>query len=557
MSLWYESLGLCLDDCREDTEERARCILAHLSMDVPRSWWEHALQTGSVPESFTNILHDLHEELSKTSEFTEDIGFGLLVALAFADDDTDQQKPRFGTVYWECSVEQYLAKAKEILAKRPELGQLGQAIEKRNTFFEPTSKVAGKGADSRDSLKGKKEGSKMVKKDVAFKSKSEADKLTEMFKRGDFDDLIDKELACEIRLTLSAEDRMFFDKESGLTEEDIKFFESTHQAKDKIKIIWDHNKEDFEKKTRTWLTQIMKNKKSIQDNRAKFHQWDPLRIYLSVTDARSGQFSVRFLGQEVAKLRIENNKAFLVIENKHERTNKPYFKCDELKELKAGTYLWTGTEAKIFRANFKSAKEKNTKPYSPEHRVESDFIKEMLKEDRNKFGGNLKNIQPVTIEGMPFQMPLPISASKGVPIARGHGHIDILARRGLGRQVRISVWELKEPNGKIDHVVEQVYIYAVALLYMLRSDSGQCWYELFGFNGKIPAKLDIEAVVAISEKKRENCIKKFQKFIDKNSSYMNVNGDTIKLFMGLYDLDGQGGLGSVNLVPLKPIEKAL
>lgn len=204
--MWYENLGLCLNDCGEDIRERARCILAHLSMDVPRSWWEHALQTGSVPKVYTNILHDLHEELSKTYKSAESIGFGLLVAMAFADDNTDQQLPRFGTVYSKCSVEQYLAKAKEILAKRPELNRLGQAIEKRKTFLNQTH-------SERD------------------KVKSEADKLTEMFERGDFDDSIEKELACEIRLTLSAEDRKFFDKEEGLTEDDIDFFKKLREGK--------------------------------------------------------------------------------------------------------------------------------------------------------------------------------------------------------------------------------------------------------------------------------------------------------------------------------------
>ncbi len=131
MSLWYESLGLCLDDYGEDTKERTKCIFAHLSMDVPRSWWEHALQTGNVPASYVHILQDLHEELLKTFKSTEDIGFGLLVALAFIDDDTDQQKPKFGTVDSECSIEQYLAKAKAKLAKRPELGLLGQVIDKQ------------------------------------------------------------------------------------------------------------------------------------------------------------------------------------------------------------------------------------------------------------------------------------------------------------------------------------------------------------------------------------------------------------------------------------------
>jgi len=43
VSLWYESLGQSLYDCEEDAEQRAKCILEHLSMDVPRFWRERAL----------------------------------------------------------------------------------------------------------------------------------------------------------------------------------------------------------------------------------------------------------------------------------------------------------------------------------------------------------------------------------------------------------------------------------------------------------------------------------------------------------------------------------
>ena len=137
MSLWYQSLSLCLDDCGEDAWKRARCILVHLSMGVPCSWWEHALQAGNVPKSYAYIINGLHEELSNTLE-SEDIGFGLLVAMAFADNDIDKYLPRFGTVNSNCSVEQNMSKVKEILAKRPELGRLGQAIEKRKAFLNKT-----------------------------------------------------------------------------------------------------------------------------------------------------------------------------------------------------------------------------------------------------------------------------------------------------------------------------------------------------------------------------------------------------------------------------------
>ena len=48
MSLWYDSLGMALYDCGDNASEKAKYILAYLSMPVPRSWWEKALQTGDV-----------------------------------------------------------------------------------------------------------------------------------------------------------------------------------------------------------------------------------------------------------------------------------------------------------------------------------------------------------------------------------------------------------------------------------------------------------------------------------------------------------------------------
>ncbi len=55
MSLWYESLGLCLNDCEEDdAEARAECILTHLSMEVPQAWWEQSLKTGRVRKAYVD-----------------------------------------------------------------------------------------------------------------------------------------------------------------------------------------------------------------------------------------------------------------------------------------------------------------------------------------------------------------------------------------------------------------------------------------------------------------------------------------------------------------------
>ena len=131
MSLWLQSLSFSLYDAGDDLESRAKCILSYLSMDVPRSWWERALETNSVPSSYANILGDLRKELLGVPGLPEKIDFSLLVALAFADDDKDKRESKFGYDDSPYSLQEYLDRAREILIARPELDQLERLIDKQ------------------------------------------------------------------------------------------------------------------------------------------------------------------------------------------------------------------------------------------------------------------------------------------------------------------------------------------------------------------------------------------------------------------------------------------
>jgi hypothetical protein len=129
MSLWYESLGMALYDCGDNAAEKAKYILAYLSMPVPRSWWEKALQTGDV-RNWAPILSDLQLELSKSIDFPEQLNASLLVALAFIDDEPQNSSRRFENTASNYTPDEYLDKAKRVLAKRPELARVGDLIEK-------------------------------------------------------------------------------------------------------------------------------------------------------------------------------------------------------------------------------------------------------------------------------------------------------------------------------------------------------------------------------------------------------------------------------------------
>jgi len=131
MSLWLESLSLCLYDCENEPELRAICILSYLAMDIPRSWWEQALETNKIQSSHAAILHDLRKELLDIPELVGKIDSGLLVALAFIDEKGTE--PKFGGTNSSVSVEEYLDEAKKVLIERPELSELGILIDKMNS----------------------------------------------------------------------------------------------------------------------------------------------------------------------------------------------------------------------------------------------------------------------------------------------------------------------------------------------------------------------------------------------------------------------------------------
>lgn len=182
-----------------------------------------------------------------------------------------------------------------------------------------------------------------------------------------------------------------------------------------------------------------------------------------------------------------------------------------------------------------------------EHKLESWMIAEMRKATAEKFVGSLSQIQPITVGGCPFAVPVPLKASDGAA-KKGDGHIDILARRrGEDNRVRLSVWELKD-EGKLADAVRQVYIYSVALILMLRaSSSGPRWWKLFGFNGALSKKFEIEAVVAVSKGVEAPFKKQWEEA--KGALLLDRIGgrDSIRFYAAYYD----PAVGSIKLVELK------
>ena len=106
-------------------------------MPVPRSWWENALKTGRVDRTHARVLQDAQTELSKLTDLPFQISSGLLVALAFINDDEDDYGNRsFGGDDKRDIIEDYLSKASKVLIERPEIAWLGRMIEEEGKPFD-------------------------------------------------------------------------------------------------------------------------------------------------------------------------------------------------------------------------------------------------------------------------------------------------------------------------------------------------------------------------------------------------------------------------------------
>ncbi len=269
---------------------------------------------------------------------------------------------------------------------------------------------------------------------------------------------------------------------------------------EQVEHLWN---QEAETKAAGWAKKLRDAKKSVLLVKQQFHEWYPLKVYLCYTDAikREIDFSLRYLGQEVATLRVEASDVYINISPRTAAVNGKLFGI-----ILEGKHHWREAKAQEFRRLLQGLNHCNyhSSVKSEEHHIESEFLRHMKDPTGKKFNGTLRGIQPVMLGGFPIQFPVPISGNTGVPKPT-KGNIDILARRGAGKGTKISVWELKRPwepkrPNTTAHAISQAYIYSVTLLKMLRThQSGDIWYQdIIGFGCTVPDRLAIESVVAVS-----------------------------------------------------------
>jgi len=254
---------------------------------------------------------------------------------------------------------------------------------------------------------------------------------------------------------------------------------------------WVIRYQDYEKK-------ININKTRHENGRSKFRIFSPFYLYTSITNLLQDNvlnYDLRFLGQSVASIKIKHGGIIITTNNNKDASNRKYFGVDiPLRDEK-----WNSYKTKKFRREF--SKCNSDKGRSKEHKIESALLSEFKKSGKKQKA--LYNIQPILLANSFFQMATPIKASLteiDYVGAKGGG-IDILSRvRHKDNITRLCVMELKDENIGSEpprKVMNQAIAYATFIANLLRSRSGDKWYELFGFSGSVPNTLIIDVSIVM------------------------------------------------------------
>ncbi len=249
-----------------------------------------------------------------------------------------------------------------------------------------------------------------------------------------------------------------------------------------------------------YAKEILKKFDLAKSKKKHFHEWASLYIYMNVSEAKGSlSFSLRYLGQDVAKLKVKKDNVIISTKGLG-NNNIRDFGCN----ICLHNNNWKSKEAKEFRKFFSAnlVRLNNSSKGNEEHRVESALLTEFSKKKGKEKA--LRYIQPVRLAGISrFQMPTPLSASKINELSYSGSHgggIDILARVGTGRGVKLCIIEVKDENKPSEppsKVIQQAIAYAVFIRELLRSKAGNDWYKIFGFKSSIPKKLKLVVVCAM------------------------------------------------------------
>jgi len=169
----------------------------------------------------------------------------------------------------------------------------------------------------------------------------------------------------------------------------------------------------------------------------------------------------------------------------------------------------------------------------PEKAVEAELIQQLRGSPKRGHLAAVRRLQPVLLAGCPFQVPLPISASKDPKVARGS--VDVLARGDR----RFRVIEIKAPNAskrEVEHAFDQAVAYCAALDQLLRGPAKSTYLRLLGKRSRAGVKqLRIDAAVAVEQPDRER--------VEKAARRLNQSNARLRLIGMFYQWEHRRPIG--------------
>jgi hypothetical protein len=228
-----------------------------------------------------------------------------------------------------------------------------------------------------------------------------------------------------------------------------------------------------------YLDALNQTAEKLPNARAVIRERDGSAFFATVGNlvAKRPVLDVRIQGHLVGEVRLNGKGARM------------FHAARRYKEhLPEGAFEWGKPQVRAFLESFAPVQT----PKITEALVQAQLFRAMAVRTGNEKCRHLMRHQPVLMLGLPFQFPMPISASGARPeVAKDDalGHADVIARFGSGHRLR--VFEIKKPQGKARFAVRQAVAYAAALQWLLEHHRATMLRALeFGGN---PKKLPIDA----------------------------------------------------------------
>lgn len=274
-----------------------------------------------------------------------------------------------------------------------------------------------------------------------------------------------------------------------------------------------HSNQEWKGRYRSYIEFLGSEMFIERIKKAKKHFQVPQQfgLYMSVTMATNNYnpnskktiFELRFHGQSVGTLTVIKDKVKL---STKENTN--LMKLSNVYHTKESVDWKSSKAAKIFRSEFKRLNTEMSHGQS-EHMLESELLGNYSQKTFK--GKEIQHIQPIKMAKTVarFQMPTPLAASKAKDgeisySGKDGGGIDMLVRYGQRRCTRLTILELKDENSKnelSEKAIKQAIAYATFIHELLRCEdvANGKWWKFFGFEGPIPTKLILNAVIVMPD----------------------------------------------------------